>query len=255
VLIALLGYGVALSVEARFGMPHSAIFNSTSDLLVLGGWAVIHMLSNLDRFSEWDFYATMWTKFWPMQKIALIGASLAALIGAGAAAGRHLISRWNWAKTLRAEVGSFVSRHARTARMIAFAMIVGVGILAVWPLTALVAVFSIVVLGLALSIVPMFGHLAGIGHIDDWVIAPKICTPLRSDEFRVAGTAPQSSTATGGVRPRSASCVAIRKDDGKEFRGRVVFATFDAVLLYEPQTGTIRRISTAGAAMEVIGEL
>jgi hypothetical protein len=67
-------------------------------LPVLGDCAVIHMLSNLDRFSEWVFYATLRAKFWPMQKIASVGATVAVVIGAIAAAGRHLISRWDWAK-------------------------------------------------------------------------------------------------------------------------------------------------------------
>lgn len=254
VLIALLGYGVALSAEARFGVPHSVIFNSTSDLLVLGGWAVIHMLSNLDHFYEWDFYATLWSKFWPMAQIALIGTAGAVLLGTIAAVGQRLVSGWKWAKARRRGVERFVHAHAHVARLTGFAVFVGLGVLAVWPITTLLLVFGIAVLGIALSIVPMFGHLAGLGHIDDWVIAPPICTPVQSNELRLEEKPPQSKTA-GNERVRAASCIAIKKDDGKEYRGRVVFATFDAVVLYEPKTGTVRRISTDNAAIEVIGTL
>jgi hypothetical protein len=44
VMLASLGYGVSLAAEEKFGMPHSAIFNSAFELIDLGATAIMQIV-------------------------------------------------------------------------------------------------------------------------------------------------------------------------------------------------------------------
>jgi len=114
--------------------------------------------------------------------------------------------------------------------------------------------FGVAVLTYMLCVVPIMGFTAGTGHIDEWVIAPTICSPVKAREARLQAPKAEGSS-TKEKREAAATCVAVKKTGDDEHRGRVVFATFNAVVLYDPQSGTVRRVSTEGASVEVIAKL
>ncbi|MBS0343735.1 MAG: hypothetical protein JSS56_24795 [Proteobacteria bacterium] len=254
IVLALLGYGVATSAEAKFGVPHAIMFNSTSDLLTLGGWAIIETLSHLNKLFEWSFYRDVWTVLWPMSKPALVillaGTALMGLIQLA----RDRNGKSNWLERRRASIRSWVRKHPWIATCLALPVFVTFGTFSVWILIALAFVFGVALIAALLSVVPTLGHLAGQNHIDDWVIGPKICIPIRSRETRLSDAGVEKSKAPG-EKQRAANCVAITLADGKEFKGRVVFATFSAIVLFDPSAGTVQRVATGGASVEVVGKL
>lgn len=253
IVLALLGYGVALSADEGFGIPHAVLFNSTSDLLTLGGWAVLHMLTYLRNLSEWAFYVSLWEKTWPVTKMALALASILFAVGVAALGVQHA-QRWSWLKMRAAQTAYLVAAHGRFARFVAFPFVTLGCIFIAVPLLALASLFGLAVLAYFLSIIPIAGLNAGTGHIRDWVVGPEICMPVRKRETRMQIQPPQQ-TDVSKAKSKAATCVAVKKEEGKEHRGRVVFATFNAVVLYDPGTGSVRRVSTDGASIEVIDEL
>ena len=78
--------------------------------------------------------------------------------------------------------------------------------------------------------------------------------PIRKREARMQIQPPQQTNVSNS-KPKAATCVTVKKEGGEEHRGRVVFATFNAVVLYDPDTGSVRRVSTDGASIEVIDKL
>lgn len=54
---------------------------------------------------------------------------------------------------------------------------------------------------------------------------------------------------------KAVQCVAVAKDDKLIGRGRVVFMTSKAIVLFEPKDGTVRKVPTADAVIEVVPAL
>ncbi|SDZ69499.1 hypothetical protein SAMN05518854_11283 [Variovorax sp. YR266] len=253
IVLALLGYGVALSVETKFGIPHAVVFNSTSDLLTLGSWAVMQMLGYLSKLSEWGFYAEIWEMSWPATKIALIVAVAILLVGALALAVPALLRRWTGLSGAVKQARGFASAHRRVAVIVGVPLFILGTPLVVMPLASLVVLVGLVLLACFLSIIPIAGLQAGSTHIDDWVVGPTVCTPLIGRDARLQSK--PVSAQRGGTKIKATTCVSVKKSEGQEHRGRVVFATFNAVVLYDPATGAVRRVSTDGASIEVIDKL
>jgi hypothetical protein len=250
VVLVLLGYGVALSAEASFGIPHAVIFNSTTDLLTLGGWAVIQMVLILDKLSEWSFYVRIWGATWPATKIALgMMAALVALSGIAFAA-RYLLRRWTWLhRTVEQLRGS---TRGKVVAVASYLVLVLATPLFVMPLAMLAALIGTVFLVSVLSMVPIAGLQVGKAYIDEWVVGPEICTPLTSRDLRLQAQPPVEN---GRPKMKVSTCVTVKKSSGTEYRGRVVFATFNSVVLYTPEAGLVRRVSTEDASIEVIDKL
>lgn len=254
IVLALLGYGVATSAEAKFGVPHAIMFNSTSDLLTLGGWAVIETLTHLGKLFEWRFYRDIWTVLWPMSWPALVIVLAGTALMGSIHLARDRPGNSDWLEARRASIRSWVRKHPWVATCLALPVFVAFGTFSVWILIALAFVFGVAVLAALLSVVPVLGNIAGESHIDDWVIGPQICIPIKTRETRLSDAGVARSKATG-EKQRAANCVAITQSDGKEFKGRVVFATFSAIVLFDPLAGTVQRVATGGANVEVIGKL
>lgn len=253
IVLALLGYGVALSTESGFGVPHAIIFNSTSDLLTLGGWAVIQMMSNVGKLLQLSFYKQFWSALLPMAKGALFTAVMAFLLGLTVLGVKHLAKGWRWPSARRAQLRALLAKRGRLVMLVTVPLISLLAFLAGVPLALFAMLFALALLGSVLGFIPSVGLLAGTAHIDAWVIGPEVCKPLRSRDVRMKEERVKRGDTAEKVR--AASCVAVKKSDGKEYRGRVVFATFNAVVLYDPTAGTVQRVSTEGASVEVIEKL
>ncbi len=253
IVLSLLGYGVALSVETKFGIPHAVVFNSTTDLLTLGSWAVIQMLNYLSKLSEWGFYLAIWEMSWPATKIALMFSMAILVIGALALAVPALLRRWTGLNDSVKQLREFASTHRKVSVIVAVPLfILGTPLLAM-PLALLVILVGLVLLACFLSIIPIAGIQAGSAHIDDWVVGPTICAPLMARDTRLQ---PRPASKQGeNSKVKATTCVSVKKAEGPEHRGRVVFATFNAVVLYDPATGSVRRVATDGASIEVVDKL
>lgn len=251
----MLGYGVALSAQEKFGIPYAAIFSSTSDLFSLGGWAIVQGVVQLDRLMTLSFYADIWRLVSPvtLRVLSLVGGltiagGILALAGRGVA---RLVSRQPRWKVWTTHASVAMHKRSWLARAAIF-LFVAVWTLVGTPVLLTFGVILIVVLCTALAVVPMIGMEAGKSHIDAWVIRPSTCFPLAKREVRLEARPPMTEAPQ---KIPAASCVAVAKANSPEIRGRVVFATFNAIVLYDPETGAVRRVSTGDGTVEVVGEL
>lgn len=250
IVLALLGYGVALSAEASFGIPHAVVFNSTSDLLTLGGWAVMQMLLMFSKLSRWGFYVSIWETSWAATKMIVAMIAVLIVLGGIAFAAQYFLRRWAWLHNAAEQVRG--STRNKLLAMAGFLMLLLAAPLVVMPVTTLAMVIGLMSMAALLSIVPMAGLQAGQAHIDDWVVGPSVCSPLKSRGTRLQAQPPVND---GKPKTKVSTCVTVKKTDGTEYRGRVVFATFNAIVLYNPEAGSVRRVSTDGASVEVIDTL
>ncbi|MDM0032855.1 hypothetical protein QTI33_12045 [Variovorax sp. J22P271] len=256
ILLAMLGYGVALSAQEKFGIPYATVFSSTSDLFSLGGWAIVQGLAQLDRLMTLGFYADLWRLVSPITlRVLSLVAGISLVGGILLLAGRWIarfVARQSWWRMWTNNAGAAIHRSSPIARVVAF-LFAAIWTLVGTPVLLTLGVVLIVVVCTALAVVPMIGMEAGKSHIDAWVVRPTICFPLikRQDRLDVR-------PAIEGARPSkipAASCVAIAKANGQEIRGRVVFSTFNAIVLYDPVSGAVRRVPTNDGTVEVVGSL
>jgi hypothetical protein len=117
------------------------------------------------------------------------------------------------------------------------------------PASMLMLMFSIFFGCVLLALMPMVGMAAGTEHIVQNVIGPKDCAPLRTRDQRLPL---RQLTRSSGAIGRYATCVAVIKEGKRVDQGRVVFATSEGILLFSPDTGSVRRVPTKDAAIEVV---
>lgn len=249
VLLALLGYGVALAAEGRFGMPRAQLIDSTMDMLDLSTWAVLRLVSTgFAAFASLTLYYKL--------LIAMIPSAILLVLGWILAAG--LLS---WRSKRRQKAASAPPSVSKPNDK-AFSFWVALG--RTWWIPASIIVTPILtLLGLAaligavtvLAIVPVLGMSAGEAHIDEYVVGPERCVSVKNQAERKAALL-QSDDTSKKEQTAGAQCVSIKFTEGDtEIRGRVVFALSKAVILYDPKTGSVKRVPTESAIVEVISSL
>lgn len=257
IALALLGYGVAIAVQSKFGLPHSMTFSSTLELFNLGCWAVAQVLISINEGSAWlKAIQEIWSTSWPitLTVVALlwVGGILLWVAVVALRKLKLLVSKPITRLTGGKSVLDFLRDHRFAGKITAFVaisigMIIGTPFLMALGLIALVFVCGV------LALIPNVGLTVGKAHIDDWVIRPTVCIALETRDVRMDKAIKTSKLGTPAVY--GANCVAILRAKEELDRGRVVFATPNAVILYDPRTGDVRRVSTDGATVKVIGEL
>jgi hypothetical protein len=121
------------------------------------------------------------------------------------------------------------------------------------PLAITLGLIALVFLCAVLALIPQVGLAVGKAHIDDWVIRPTVCMALMARDARMDKTVRTPKPSAPVVY--GANCVAIIRAKEEVDRGRVVFATPSTVILFDPRTGDVRRVSIDGATVKVVGEL
>ncbi len=250
-LLALLGYGVALSVQNTFGLPHASLFGSSLDLFSLGSWAIAQGVPSLTTLA---FYTQTWARMWPLVRDAWIYVSVLFVLGSvGLLLRAKALSVVRYLRDRNAK-GRF--RHFLRERP---GLQNAVIIVLSWALTLVsipaglaIGILAIGVACVAVALVPIAGLYAGEAHIKDWVIRPTACL---STKTRVERLTQPSSNPSPSTKIYVADCVAVMRADGKTEKGRLVFAASGAVVLYDPQAATVRRVPTDGAVIEAIGDL
>lgn len=243
IVLGLLGYGVALSVESRFGLPHTFTFNSTLDLFSLGTWAIADLLGGTFSWSSWTFYRDIFLMAWRSLVQAIVMLLIASvLLWAWLAASRRLSTR-NRKRQLRSAM-VFARRKARQKAGVFSAGFFAVASIAT-TLTAFVGTIAITILTflfcIALAALPSIGMTAGNRHIEKWVVKPAGCH----------ANAPGAARAPGP----QANCLSIKRSDSSVEKGRVVFATSNSVILYDPTTGQAKRLGIEGSVVTTVSEL
>ncbi|MDH6171006.1 hypothetical protein M2282_006186 [Variovorax boronicumulans] len=199
------------------------------------------------KLSQWGFYVSIWETSWPATKMAVAMIAVLIVLGGIAFAAQYFLRRWAWLHNAAEQLRG--SPRNKLLAIAGFLMLVLAAPLVVMPVTTLAIVIGLMSMAALLSIVPMAGLQAGQAHIDDWVVGPSICSPLKSRGTRLQAQPPVND---GKPKTKVSTCITVKKTDGTEYRGRVVFATFNAIVLYNPEAGSVRRVSTDGASVEVI---
>ncbi|MGJ7583619.1 hypothetical protein ACSFA3_26040, partial [Variovorax sp. RHLX14] len=93
---------------------------------------------------------------------------------------------------------------------------------------------------------------AGEVHIDQFVVAPKNCVSVINREGRLERKSKPDQTS-GEI---GAQCVSVKFTEGDvQVKGRVVFALSKTLILYDPETGAVKRVPTENAVVEVVSTL
>ena len=103
-----------------------------------------------------------------------------------------------------------------------------------------------------LASVPLIGMSAGTAYITKWVIAPEHCVQTASLESRRQQLGVKRDTHEKTTD--FANCVAVKKEGKVIARGRVVFYTSKAVVLFE-SNGRALRVPTTDAIVEAVGDI
>ncbi|MDQ5905141.1 MAG: hypothetical protein QG592_924 [Pseudomonadota bacterium] len=235
VILMLLGYGVSLAVEGKFGIPHATVFESGFELLDLASIVFFQLIPAMGKLlGTWQTYRDAYAHLTPF--LALMWVAWAA------------VALWGWrrriylkshdderTKPTEAERRrSYVLKNAAMLGFIGFA-----------PLFSLFGVFIIQVVMVTLFMIPYVGYAAGNTYIDEQILKPDICMPLIDLKQR-RDARKSSSPASQPV----AQCVAVKKG-GAIVDGRVVFATSKAIVLYRPD-GSVQRVPLQDSVIEVV---
>lgn len=254
IVLALLGYGVALAVQGTLGVPHATLFSSTIDLFNLGGWAVAQVFSGTSQPGTWSFVAEVWQRLSPM-----IGRIWNTSLFVVPLFFGFVALRWGTtramksasAQRIRSELRKSTDSRTWFKALLMYSAFVALITLAA-PALVIFGFALLVVLSTALALAPIAGLSAGEVHIRNWVVEPKVCIS-RQQRIDTLMRPPEAKVV--GKRARGADCVAVIRGDGKIEKGRLVFATTGAVVLYDPTGNSVRRVPTEGAVVEAIDSL
>lgn len=249
VVLALLGYGVAIAVEEWFSLPRSTVFESVLDLTDMSSVVIAQMIIHglpkaLSVETVWEVYRQSGTVILSGMAGWLLATAVMFLFGRRRGKRKRL--------TLPA------MKTPRPAWLRFLLLIV------LWPLAPLgiVIVILFIVTGTALlATAPLLGLAAAERHFRDYVVGPEACVPVRNREalLRVWRTpAPRKKGGAGSsdqVIEHRASCVAVSKDGKPLVKGRVVVSTPRALVLFDPKRGFADRVPTNDAVVRPIGSL
>lgn len=246
VLLALVGYGVAISAEIAFGMPHGALFNSTIDLLDLSVWAISRFIENLGKASPIKIGFEVLMAILPlMLLIWLLWCVVVVLLKRrSTAGGKRKMPTWLRnlfvAPALSQSMPMLISKGLMYVTGLAF------GIPTIMALMSGVLIY-VVVMG---SLATVIGISTGTAHIREYVIAPSSCKPVKTRIELMR------ATASSQVAPSQyADCVLVSSEKGILGRGRVVFPSTSAIVLFDPITGSARRVPIKDAIIDSVPAL
>jgi hypothetical protein len=241
--LALLGYGVSLAAEAVFGMPHSVIFDSSFELIDLASVALAQMGARSIRLLlDIDTLLAIYRLTWPV--LLLMAAVVAGMLWV---LSPKVIQWLTSRKTTKLATPAQAPRMSPHWRF-------GLGLLAVIPGVPLVMMLMLAVMTIVfvlLSFIPMMGVVAGTAYIDEWVLQPGQCFPLVNLPERLRAPKPDEGRSSTKVT----HCIAVVKDGRALARGRVVFMSAKAAILFDPADGTVRKVPIADAVVEVLPAL
>lgn len=223
VTLVLLGYGVAMAVEARFGIARASLYAGASDLLELSVIAIDMLMRNVA--TPWDkfLWKVIFQSFPTVAWMLSVWAALAVVLWFSSSRQTSSKKGLIWLKLLKNKIhvrSEYFKRHLLLGAVIVMS-----------PLMAWVLVMgALIVLFVPVLLVAM-GMTAGLGYINKDVLEPRRCAVLlpvmKSGEVHH-----QEQKAQTSMPETYARCMALEDEQGKELaRGRLVLASPRAVVL------------------------
>lgn len=241
-LLTLTGFGVSLAVD-EFSVTHSALLGSSFDLLDLSSWAVLSLLSTATNMSFWKFYLSLLASALPGIIVAyILLASLVLYLKFPQVSSSVIRTSLRFISHLKPK-----KEDGSASWLIKIAIFCTFGGL-ILPVFYLAAIASALIIGSILLIAPVSGYFVGKTHIAEHVVKPTSCALNKS---HLVTTTDRKS----GASREYATCVSVQTGKDPERRGRVVFSTSTAIILYDPTSGKTTRIPMRDAVIESIDKI
>lgn len=260
--LALLGYGYALAVESTFGIEESLFADGALDYVRLSSLVVAFAISALsDGLTSSAFYVGLYDRFGLCAWAATLLWAVALLALRG--------SRWQrWLLTSTVAAVHRLSQHGVT-RGVVNAVVRGwmacrwglVSLAAIWVVLPGVVVVLLALVGVPavlVAAVPLLGYEAGNRSLQQWVVEPEVCLQPRSRDQRMdQGRVERAKASQPAARKiRGVACVAIREKGHPEWvQGRLVVANAQWAVLFDPASGSVKRVAVQNAEMVPVGSL
>lgn len=289
VFLCLVGLGVGLGVENFFGMPFATVYKNPFDLLQLSLWAIHHaVLKVRTDFSEVFASITpdMLPPWWKVLLLVMFCGVLLELAMRSRGARKRLEARLDKTAHLPKFVKSIVVWALDSIQWFVSIRRIGsekVGVATLrWALYALVVyplvatffvlvyvsthVFWAVTLFFIAS-VPVVSMKAAEQEIYRKVVVPSACFSILTEagyhdahklaEKKIAEK--KENTSQAKEQPAAAStkaeCVVVRHNGNLEAAGRVVFSSSSAMVIYNSDFRSVKRVELSGNTVEMVSSL
>lgn len=246
VILILLGYGVAWSVESTFGIHHSSVFQSPMELIDLSSIALLGFSSLMEKgFSEaGSLLLYLYQSFgWILGVVAGLYLTVAAIGWFYEPQKKGLKKTTNHSERLH--WGLTAKRYLWTNTIIGL-------IILVYPIFSIASIAAMGVFVILLASVPIIGMGAGKMYISERVIGPEVCLSYARLDDRRHPQKPSPSSKEEVVK--GVHCIALTKDGKTLASGRVVVYTSSAIVLVDTQ-GKAQRFSTSDVTVASINSL
>lgn len=274
--LVLLGYGYTLAVQSIFGIDAALVASSLPEYLQLSSHVVVHLLTAVAEAVQrrqtyerlyadsvlwlavgaafWVVFFLVWLPraWWAreVKRLSMFGERklLSSLpqLASWISPARGWI---DWALERLAITFHFLIRAPRALwwALASLALILG------WPVITLgLAIAAVFVIGYLFGLLPLVGYGVGYSALQKWIVAPAECVAVRSRDQILVDQLPLPSET---VLVTGANCVCLERAGKEIARGRLVVATTEAVILFDPMTGRTQRITVGDAIIRPVSSL
>lgn len=244
--LTLLGFGVAIAIEATFNVPHQSVYTSVLDLVGLSVYAIISMVMGLGKIT----WGPLFEQAWKPGVFVAVGMFLLMVLMVG-------IRKWMIRNpgstrnihqhvklpTAQDPIGKVIGKSA------VFSLLFGSFAFA----TPFLLIAGLITALAFISMVPMLGMQLGQHYLKQYVVSPKECASIQSAEaLQRRWATRKNDDASGAV---GAICVELMKDNTRVAIGRTVVSTPSAIVLFEPGHGHTWRIPTGELTIRPVGTI
>lgn len=244
IFLMLLGYGVALSVETVFGIPHESVYSSAFDLIGLSVYAIVAFADGISKAKLGPLLYDSLISFLPAAAGFL---SIWCGIGLLGTSGKRHFNRLRASALARYLTAP--SHQDSKKEWIGKGIIVSIALVLSAPVFTLALLAAMISGVAAISFAPMFGMTLGEYHLNKYVVEPKVCTVAIPQAARLS---PKKKRKVEAI-DIAASCVILRNGDKPLATGRVALATTTMIVLFDPPSGVAKRFPLSGLILETIG--
>lgn len=258
----LYGYGAAVGYASYFGIPQSALYSSSTDLLGIASETLYHFTLNF--FSTGGIVAYFWSMVNSDFNIQYIYYGLAF-----SAAWFAIIYLAKIKQTTALMFNKFknfffpeIKIHLSESKLATIFRSLGYGFLSsiVFFIAKTVASVSVLIFYLLILIAPVWGYFAAINHAEVDIIRPAQCDPVQTRVQLIDALEKQKVEKSKGIKAapveHSSNCVKVTFTDdkgSKTIAGRSVLAGSDYILIYE-MNGKTTRIPLKTAVIETAND-
>lgn len=254
--IYLYGYGAAVGYAGYFGIPQSALYSSSTDLLGIASETLLH--HTFYFFKSGDVYFHLWSFLKSTLNLVFICGLVVSctwFVGISLGKNKQTPSFLINAKNLflpDAKVHFIESTFATAARSIWH----GIAAVIVMLFAQSVLLITIFVSFTFILLAAIIGYFAAINHAELDIIRPAKCDPVQTRAQLIDALEKQKVEKLKGIKAapveHTANCVKVTFSDdkgSKTIAGRSVIAGSEYILVYE-MTGKTTRIPIKTAVIE-----